>query len=404
MSLTASAFLLPDAEPSWRFWKSLSAAKSETLETPSECRESGRPVVVGLPATAGRTVGLMLPTADAKLLPTMVEAQLERRGIVVEKLPAPNFAWHLLGTSGGQTFVSVDVLANPFPDDLAVPTAANYTAALRMRQLPQNDLVVVEEQGQLVLGAGLQGRLWHSHIIGNAETGAADLAREMEIAKMTLETQEGFSAVRGVSLVGERLALLANELKKHTAIPISTITALHPNRTLNVDSFQRMLPRSVYQAQASRARRRQLASVGVLTSIIYVLLFVIGWWYLQGLQAKVSTLQAEIDKTNAPASEIRKTHDWWVALEPAIEPQRYPMTILSQVTSIMPPSGVVLKRYEAKPAEIELNGDARDAQTASQFVEDLKKHPKLSRYNWNMPVPTVKDKAASFKIQGKLDK
>jgi Tfp pilus assembly protein PilN len=360
-------------------------------------------MVVGLPATACRSLGLILPDTDASLLPSMIEAQLERRGIVVEKGKVPNFAWHMLAHNAGLTFVSVDVLASPFPQDLSVTHAANYTAALRMMQLPANDLVVIEEQGLLVLAANIQGKLWHSHIIGTAESTPADLARELELAKLSLEAQEGFGAVRGVALVGDRLAPLISVLKKWTAIPLSTVAALQPHRALKLDAFQKMLPPAVYEAQASRARRGLFLRVGVLTAILYVLIFGFGWFYLNTLKAKVEKAEAEIRRTSEPASEVRTTKQRWTALEPATNSQRYPMVLLSQITAIMPPSGIVLKRFDTKLNEISISGDARDAQTATLFLEDLKKHTKLKAYSWSMPVPSVKDKVASFKIQGKLE-
>src|SRR3954470_23361757 len=147
MSASASSFLLPDSELSWKLWKSLAGTKSEAVDTPADCRESSRPVVIGLPATACRSIGMILPTTDALLLPGMIESQLEKRGVHVERQPAPNFAWHVLSQSGGNSFVSVDVLAHPFPTDLAVNHAANYTPALRLAALPPNDLIVLEEQG-----------------------------------------------------------------------------------------------------------------------------------------------------------------------------------------------------------------------------------------------------------------
>jgi hypothetical protein len=68
----------------------------------------------------------------------------------------------------------------------------------------------------------------------------------------------------------------------------------------------------------------------------------------------------------------------------------------------MPPSGLVVKRFEYKPEVIELRGEARDLQTADQFLEDLKQHPNLNRFTWEMPTPELKNKIATFKIIGKL--
>jgi hypothetical protein len=402
MSASAASFLLPDSELSWKLWKTLATGKSEAIDTPSDCRESSRPVVIGLPATACRTIGMILPTVDATLLPAMIEAQLEKRGIHIEREPIRNFVWHVLGQSGGQSFASVDVLAHPFPADLAVNHAVNYTPALRLVSLPANDLVVVEEQGLLVLAANQGGKLWHSHVLGFAEMPVADLAREIELAKLSLEAQEGFGVVRGVTLIGERLGLLKGEIKKHIAMQIEAVTSLPANRALNFGALPKLLPAQVFSAQKARASRRLVLSILMLTSLLYAVLFAFGWWYLRDLELKAAALEESVAVTRGPAAEVKATAQRWRAMGPAIDIQRYPMLQLKQINDIMPPSGLVLRKFEARPEEIELRGEARDLQTAEQFLEDLKKHPKLSRFTWLMPTPDMKNKIATFKIQGKL--
>jgi len=403
MSLSAASCLLPDAESSWRFHKSLLVGSHETVSTPAELKEASRPVVVGLPATACRTIGIILPTTENALLEAMIEAQLEKRGIIVSKLPSPNYAWHMLGHGTDVTMVSVDVLASPFPPELAMPHAANYTAALRLVQLPPAELVIVEEQSLLVLAAGYQGRLWHSHVLGAADMSVTDLARELELAKLSLEAHEGFGAVRGVTLVGERLTGHVAKLKAILSCPVEAVRDLERNRTLKLDSLPKLLPLAVYSAQASKSIRRKIISVAVLMVAVYAVLFALGWLYLQNLDQKQAALLRDIAQTSSPASEVRTTAQRWRSLAPAIEVSRYPMMQLTQITGIMPPSGVLLKKFEAKPDEIMLTGDSRDAQTATQFLEDLKKQPQLGRFTWSMPVPSVRDKVASFKIQGKLE-
>lgn len=360
-------------------------------------------MVVGLPATACRTIGLVLPQTDAALLPAMIEAQLERRGIIVEHAPAANFAWHVLSAQGGQTLVSVDVLAHPFPAELAVNHASKYTAALRLQTLPPGELVLVEEQSQLVLAANQAGKLWHSHIIGTIELAPADIARELELTRLSLESQEGFGAVRGVTLVGHHLGSIKAELAKHTPMLLEHAKALVPNRALNLDTFPKLLPLSVFHAQAGREKRRRMLSVGLLMALIYAVVCVMAWWYLGQLEKDAATLENTSASIRQPAADVRATAQKWRSLEAATDAQRYPMVQLSHVTNLMPPSGIVLKRFEAKLTELDLRGDARDAQTVTQFLEDLKKHPTLSRFTWSMPTPTMKDKVASFRITGKLE-
>lgn len=411
MSASASNFLMPDTQPNWKLWRSLTSGKSEDVESPAQFRDTSRAVVVGLPATACRSIGLILPAADADLLPSMVESQLERRGVAVETSPSPNFAYHVLGQDTTNTVVSVDVLASPFPESLAVPNATNYTAALRLLSLPPRDLVLVEEQGHLVLVANHQGRLWQSMVVGTAEMPVEDLVRELEIAKMSFESLDGFGVLRGITVVGAGLASLIPKLRQFTPTPIESVSTLEPARSLKLDDFPHLLPPAVFEAQAARARRGKMIRISFLAAILYALIFAWGFWHLNNLQKEVTVLQDEVNITDEPAGEVKRIEEHWKILEPATQQDRYPVLLLSQITSQMPPSGVVIKRFETKqpksgdlktPDEINITGDARDAQTATQFLQDLQKDPKLNHFNWTMPVPSVKEKTASFKIQGKL--
>jgi hypothetical protein len=108
-----------------------------------------------------------------------------------------------------------------------------------------------------------------------------------------------------------------------------------------------------------------------------------------------------VDETTTPAAQVRKTADMWKSLSPAIEPKLYPMVLLSEITKLMPPSGIVIRRFQIKDNSIDIQGEARDAQTAVQFMEDLQKHSVLSRYTWSKPSPNVKGGTAEFRTQGK---
>ena len=168
MSLAASTLLLPSPDAAWRLWKPRASGVGEEVESPADLREAASSLVVGLPATACRSLGLLLPMADHELLGQMIETQIERHGLrTPEGTPRPH-RWHLLGQSAGMAIVSVDVLADPFPEHLTVNHASDYIAALRLLELPPHDLVIIEEQGELVVAASYHGRLFRSHIFAQA--------------------------------------------------------------------------------------------------------------------------------------------------------------------------------------------------------------------------------------------
>lgn len=402
MTSSASTFLIPAEDATWRVWKARSSAPSEAVETPAHYDDRSKPVIVGLPATACRTISLVLPHADQTLLREMVAAQLERRGIKGPGGAAPSFRWYLLGNSGPHAILSVDVLVEPFPEELAVTHAANYTAALRLLHLPPGQLTVVEEQGDLIIAANHNGKLQHSHVFAQRPADAATLAQEVVFTKLALEAQPGTTPITGITLVGAWDPNLIAELRHSLGLTVQEVERLAPSSQLDTKAWTELLPHSVSQARAEAASRRKWMRLGFLGVLAVASLVVLGVIYLRQRQALADSLAADVAATAAPAAEVRQTAEKWKALLPATDSRRFPLVMLQQITSLMPPSGIVFRDTEISLSEIEMRGEARNAQTAAQLVEDLAKHPNLSRYEWSMPQQQPRDKTVSFRMQGKL--
>jgi hypothetical protein len=403
MSIAASMLLLPAPDASWHLWKPRAISATQSVDSPAEVEMKGRPLVIGLPATACRSIGMVLPNADHHVLEQIIITQLERRGLKLTGGTERNFRWHLLAQNASTATVSVDVLADPFPDELAVPQASDYTAALRLMALPAGALVIAEEQGALVLAIGCQGKLYQSLIISpSTAISAEDLAQEVTLARMTLETELGEGLVSSVILSGSDCdPSLVSALEEQTGLPVRVTTQLAHHSDLDTHSWPRLLPASVRQAQQLSARRAKLLRFGLLGGLLAVSLVFLAFAYLRFQETQAARLQEDVDKTTAPAAQVRKTAENWKALAPAIEPKRYPLVLLAELTKLMPPSGLVIRRFNLKDNTIDLQGDARDAQTAVQFMEDLQKHPILGRYEWSKPSPNVRDGTAQFRTQGK---
>ncbi len=403
MSFAASTLLLPSPDASWRLWKPRTSGPGEAVETPSEVQARGKPLVVGLPASACRTVGMLLPNTDHEMLEQIIITQLERRGLKLVGGAERNFRWHLLTQNASSATVSVDVLVDPFPSDLALMQASDYTAALRLVSLPAGQIVILEENGSQVLAAGYQGKLYHSHIFAPAATlNAVELAQEIVLARISLEAELGEGLFTSVSLIGQPWDQAQMEiLHDLTGMTVRPLAQLPPNSDLDTHSWPRLLPAVVRESQQSAARRAKITRFGILGALLFVALAFLAFTYLRFQENHAAQLQASVDETSAPAAQVRKTADMWKSLAPAIEPKRYPMVLLTEVTKLMPPSGIVIRRFQIKDDAIDIQGEARDAQTAVQFMEDLQKHPVLSRYTWSKPSPNVRNGKAEFRTQGK---
>lgn len=403
MSFAATTLLLPSPDATWRVWKPRSTSAGEAIEVPSSVSSQGKPLVIGLPASACRTVGLVLPNAEHDVLEQMITTHLERKGLKLEEGHQRNFRWHLLTQNTSVATVSVDILAEPFPEDLALPQASDYTSALRLLTLPNGSLLVTEERGSLVLAANYQGKLYHSHLFAPANASVEEIAQEILLSRLSLEQDLGVGGISGVTLAGTSWTNdIADALSTLTELPTKVVPHLPPNSELDTRSWTRLLPHSVHVAQHGAARKKKVTRMAILGAMLFVALLFMAFAYLRMQERTAAALAAEVAETAEPASQVKKTVERWKALAPAIEPNRYPMVLLAEVTKLMPPSGIVIRDFEVKDTEIDIRGEARDAQMAVQFVEDLQKHKVLGMYKWSKPQPTVRDKTAQFRAQGKL--
>lgn len=403
MSVSAATLLLPAPDSSWRVWKPRAASPADAVEHLSEFKDTSKPLLIGLPASACRTIAMALPQSDDEVMEQMVMAQLEKRGIKARADVDRNFRWHQLGASGPQALVSVDVLADPFPENLVVNHAFDYTAALRMAHLPEGRLVILEEQGDLVLAASHQGRLLHSHIMGQQPVTPEELAQEITLSKLSLDALPVFGGAQGVTLVGSGWdRAFKDALAAATSLPVEIASQVPPERHLDSKSWTTLLPAAVRESQRAALRRRNALRYALLGAGLYVALGFFAFAYLRFLGQRAQSLASEVDATAPAALAVKQTAERWKALSPALEPPHYPMVQLLDITSVMPPSGIVLRDFEAKTGELDVRGEARDLTTAVTFLEDIKKHKNLGRFTWSMPQPKVEGKVASFHATGKL--
>ncbi len=228
--MIAATLLLPAPDAAWRVWKPRATTGGEAVDSPADATHLAKPLLIGLPASACRTIGMLIPQADSDVQQQIIGTNLERRGIKLDHDNAgKNFRWHLLGQSANQSIISVDVLADPFPQDLAASHASNYTAALRLVQLPAGQLVITEEQGDLVLAASHLGKLYHSHIFAQTPASEAALTLEITLARLALEADLGVDTITGVD--SSAVALIgisvSESAKRSTSRSASSPSYLH---------------------------------------------------------------------------------------------------------------------------------------------------------------------------------
>ncbi len=402
--MPAATLLLPASDNSWRVWKPCAKSSSEVVDTPANAEHLANSLLIGLPAAACRTIGLLVPKANDDVMEQLVVTHLERRGLKLNQdKKGKNYRWHSLGQTGGQAILSVDVLAEPFPEKLAATNAQDYTAALRLTELPPDQIVILEEQGDLVLAASHRGNLYHSHIFAQAPASDELLALEITLAKLAIETDLGEGCINSISIVSDALdPALARHLTHSLGMPVTHVTSLAPKAELDTHGWTKLLPAAVRTAQSAAAARSKLIRWTLLGCGLIVSLLFLAYAYLVSLERHAADIEQQVELIREPAEAVRETAERWKSYAPAVDSQRYPMFLLAEVTRLMPATGIVIRKFEVKGGEIEIRGEARDAQLAFQFIEDFKKNKVLSRYIWTNPRPEVKGTTATFRAQGKL--
>jgi Tfp pilus assembly protein PilN len=407
--------IIPAAEANWEVW-SCAAGRDcvwqGSADNPGMATGGARQVVVALPARLCRTLSFSAPTQDRQLVRKLAYAQLEKRGLAGASPDQTPFDCHLHHSGDDGSLVSVDVVT-PAATTPAweVPNARGFVPLPRLFDLPAGKLVILEEQGRLVLCAGADGRLVHSQIVSATRDLNGHAAPEIRIATLALQQQGVVQEVTGVELWGDFSSGDAQELSRQLNLPVQARARLAPGAgAVERESSPRLLPAKARLALGVR-RRQQLrwAAVAAVASLAL-------WWgFAQrsklaalerraaDLERAVSTASSETGQVRAEQDRVRAAQQRWVALHLALEPRRYPLMVLNGLTRCIPSGGVVLARFESKVSELSATGTARSAMEAYTFFNAVSQDKELGVYGWSMVQPTIAaDGTATFELKGQM--
>jgi hypothetical protein len=163
----------------------------------------------------------------------------------------------------------------------------------------------------------------------------------------------------------------------------------------------KLLPPEVSILHAKRRRRRRIGSgIGFLAGL-YLLGIAAFVGYLYWQRHVAAALRRQIQEQEPTVAAIQKTAERWRQVEPAINPKLYPVELLYQASSLLPPDGMRLTRFELEKGKVIIRGEASTAPAVFKFAEDIKARPELQMFNWQMPSPSLRpDGRAEFAIEG----
>jgi hypothetical protein len=395
--------LLPSADGAFERWRGAGELRPERVGSPVEMGRAR--AVVGLPATCCRSFGLRLPRVAESELADVIEAQLEKRGLLGAGAEGSYEAYEVAETAGGMVIWSVDVLRGEVPAELALVSAEGFVASARLTPPPPGHLAIYAERGRLVGSVSHGGQLVHAQVLGPLEMEVEEVARNVGFLLAGLH-------YRGLIGAGEVKRLLA-----WGTLPPGVVSSCGTALGLEVAREDRprpqvpprsgvggLVPPAVLAARARARAIKRGIFYAVSGAILYVCGAVVASATVAAKEAELAELRTRVEQTTAPAAAMRETSERWRALEPAVSPKRIPVMIFAAVTDSMPETGLQLDRFELRTTEVRLQGRARDAQVAYQFLEDLKERASLDRYRWDMrEAPRVgENNIATFEIRAGL--
>lgn len=127
-----------------------------------------------------------------------------------------------------------------------------------------------------------------------------------------------------------------------------------------------------------------------------------GWLALEKrkvgkIDLEISELQPKVELSNA-----RQTK--WRALEAAVEPSRYLVEILHQISRTIGAADIRITEFQMSPKEFAFSGEAANVAEAIEYVGRLRKEPELGGFKIDSPNPNIlPNERAQFRVSGRVD-
>lgn len=393
-----------ESDSGWSLWQGERATVSG--KDPGDLLKHRREVVVAVPVAYCTTFSMVLPTLDESLFADMVYAQIDKRGLaeaVGREIP---FDFHVVEKKERQVLLSVDVLSADFPQSHCVAGAAAYFPLARLLGITlEHDFVIWCERGRLALAARVNGQVTDVIQLSGSDQLDETLAKEVNLLLLSLQADDSAGVSPRLLVWGAFARDGRTAFEKTLVMPVEYQAALVTSLAQEVVShMEKLQPLEVRQQRLQKKKAHKRNAVMLAVAVLYVMAGAAVWVFAQRSQKNIEILEQQVEANRPEVREIEAAANRWQELTPAFDLKSFPLVQLNEVTRLMPPSGLVIREFETKGASVRIRGQARDAQVAFQFEEDLASSQFMERYRWNMPQPKVgKNNAASFEIHGEVN-
>lgn len=352
---------------------------------------------------------LLLPEAPRDELRAMAQIQLEK----LLPYAADEFVFdleHIDTTPEGEHLLAV---AAPYPalaqwaapvrDAGAGPVSVGVFALQLARGVtaPGTTLVIWGEEGSVFLLLARGGRLlWIDGL--SLSAAPADSERDLAVAAVA-------RALLGAELAGassDRIEGVQCGLPAWESVVSAALPGVPVRAGVPVPSPQTLgswMPDQWAREAAHQKRQAAWIDRVQVGAIAYMALLAAGFGWLAFQKSRLGKIDLEIQELH-PKVEISKSRQTrWKALEAAIDPARYLIEILHQVSKGIDASDIRITEFRMNEREFSFQAEAATYAQATEYVARLKKETGLSAFKLDSPNPKIlaNNERAQFQVTGK---
>jgi hypothetical protein len=363
---------------------------------------------VWLPSRLLVSERLVLPQAPREELVAMAQIQLEK----LLPYAADEFVFDLEEIAETSEGVQVLAIAAPFAalaqwaapvrDADAGPTAVGVYALQLARgvQSSGTTLVLWGEEGAVYVLLSQGGRLlWMDSLSLPAALPETDHeAAQAELARSLLGAELVGASAGRIDKAHCGLPLWEKVLTQAVSgAPVTGGVLPDPQTAGNWMPAQWVQQAANQQRQAAWMERIQVAAIG------YMGLLAAGFGWLAYQKSQLGKIDREIQELQ-PKVEISKTRqNRWKALEVAVDPARYLIEILHQVSKGIDAADIRITEFRMNDREFSFQAEAANYAQATEYVARLKKESGLVPFKLDSPNPKIlpNNERAQFQVTGK---
>lgn len=166
-----------------------------------------------------------------------------------------------------------------------------------------------------------------------------------------------------------------------------------------------MLPTEMLIIRQQKKQRRQTLLLIAAGTMLYLCFFGAWWASLRLRESQLMRAEQELAAVQPEVTTVLEAQQQWMDVEPAINPDIYPVELFHQIALLLPDEGIRLKEFQLIADRLVVSGEAASVNQALMFKEKLAACEPLQRYSWNFPVPRIRDEdsRAEFRAEGTLN-